>query len=95
MELRKLQLGFLQLGVKLGHHQHAATATTQPPNPPGKADANATVPAWSRVHQLERNPTAGMRAVVFAPEPGGDAGKVVVAFRGTDLNLSGISGQPG
>eukprot|EP00729_Bicosta_minor_P017853 gene17853-2790_t len=66
--------------------------------------ANGTVDGWSRVHDLDANPVAGgMHAIVFveAPSPASAPTsstpvaipRVVVAFRGTDLDITGASGQ--
>ena len=52
------------------------------------SEANATVAGWTRA--LTANPPAGMRALLFV-HPG--TRRAVVAFRGTDLNSSGVSGQ--
>jgi len=50
--------------------------------------ANSTVEGWAR--SLSANPPAGMRALLFI-DPATRRG--VVAFRGTDLDTCGISGQ--
>lgn len=53
-------------------------------------DRNATVAGWDRDLNLTENPKAGMRALFFVQAA---RGRGVVAFRGTDLNVSGVSGQ--
>jgi hypothetical protein len=57
-----------------------------------ESEWNATIPGgW--VRDLARTadpPGGGMRALLFT-QP--DSGRAIVAFRGTDLNVSGISGQ--
>jgi len=54
------------------------------------ADDSATVDGWERVAKV--NPAGGgMRALAFV-EPGLNT-RGVIAFRGTDLNRSGVSGQ--
>jgi hypothetical protein len=53
-------------------------------------EANATVLGWAR-GTLESNPRGGgMRALTFLQA---SSQRGVVAFRGTDLNRSGVSGQ--
>eukprot|EP00040_Diaphanoeca_grandis_P000990 m.17152 g.17152 ORF g.17152 m.17152 type:complete len:317 (-) comp11365_c0_seq1:248-1198(-) len=52
------------------------------------SEANATVVGWTR--GLTANPRFGMRALLFL-QPSTNRG--VIAFRGTDLNESGKSGQ--
>eukprot|EP00051_Salpingoeca_urceolata_P035907 m.31928 g.31928 ORF g.31928 m.31928 type:complete len:716 (+) comp9883_c0_seq1:77-2224(+) len=52
---------------------------------------NATVRGWTRDFELQRDPAGGgMRALVFVHAA---SGRGLVAFRGTDLNTSGPSGQ--
>ncbi|CAE7239178.1 rplX [Symbiodinium natans] len=53
------------------------------------SDQNQSVEGWVRTWP-EANPKGGMRALTFVQE---SAGRGVVAFRGTDLNPSGRSGQ--
>ena len=54
------------------------------------SEANATVAGWTRDLARTADPPAGMRALLFV-QPSTRRG--VVAFRGTDLNRSGVSGQ--
>lgn len=54
------------------------------------SDENATVAGWTRDLARTVDPPAGMRALLFV-QPSTRRG--VVAFRGTDLNRSGVSGQ--
>jgi hypothetical protein len=51
-------------------------------------------PGWQR-SPLESNPDVGMRAIVFLSETAedGSIGRIVVAFRGTDLDITKPSGQ--
>ena len=55
-----------------------------------ESERNATVAGWTRDVALTANPPAGMRALLFV-QP--STQRAVVAFRGTDLNTSGVSGQ--
>jgi len=54
------------------------------------ADANATVVGWERSALRHDPPTGGMRALVFVQNA---TGRGVIAFRGTDLNDTNVSGQ--
>lgn len=55
------------------------------------SEVNATAPGWIRDLALTANPRGGgMRALYFY-QPETQRG--VIAFRGTDLNISGVSGQ--
>lgn len=49
---------------------------------------------WTLSEELKHDPSGGgMRALVFLEEAGGSHGRGVIAFRGTDLNMGGVSGQ--
>jgi hypothetical protein len=54
------------------------------------ADANATVAGWERSALRHDPATGGMRALVFVQNA---TGRGVIAFRGTDLNDTNVSGQ--
>mmetsp|Transcript_3128 Transcript_3128/g.7078 ORF Transcript_3128/g.7078 Transcript_3128/m.7078 type:complete len:294 (-) Transcript_3128:335-1216(-) len=53
------------------------------------SDADATVEGWERDLLRTADPSAGMRALLFVQRP---TRRAVVAFRGTDLNTSTVSG---
>jgi hypothetical protein len=53
-------------------------------------DANATLPQAGWTRHSAHNPPFGMHAVAFVNHA---ETKLLVAFRGTDLNVSGVSGQ--
>jgi hypothetical protein len=55
---------------------------------PSKANATLQQPGWKRV--AEANPYFGMHGIAFA---NASAERLLVVFRGTDLNTSGLSGQ--
>lgn len=53
-------------------------------------DANRTVPGFAKSELTHDPPGGGMRALVFVDAEGG---RVLLAFRGTDLNTSEVSGM--
>ena len=54
------------------------------------ADRHATVEGWERPDGLTEDPPAGMRALFFVERA---TRRGVIAFRGTDLNMSSPSGR--
>ncbi|KAL1507926.1 hypothetical protein AB1Y20_007530 [Prymnesium parvum] len=54
------------------------------------SELNSSVPGWRRDLGLTANPPAGMRALLFV-QP--HTHRAVVAFRGTDLDRTAVSGQ--
>ena len=63
------------------------------------SDAARTVDGWVRALDLDANPTnGGMHAIVFAEavkkqKKPKSVPRIAIAFRGTDLDLAGASGQ--
>ena len=58
---------------------------------PAKANRTVPQPGWRRAPPaLEANPAFGMHALTFVNDA---EGRVLVAFRGTDVNATGASGQ--